>query len=146
MAGTIDLFGSSANFITGYYLYHSNGFLDRRTLKYGCKWAKGNYTYKLGYAYSWGDAFIHLDTGKRQFFSYITKYDQSEDYNFSQHQLGLGFEKRIFKDTVLKYTLFQNVPLLRKDRVKTVVSPEVPVIKKKVRGGTLQILSVQYLF
>lgn len=147
MAGTIDIFGASANFISGIYVYHSNGFLDRRTLKYGCKWSKGNYTYKLGYAYSWGKAFLHADIGKRQFFNYATQYDQSDAYDFSQHQLGLGFEKRIFKNTVMKYTLLQNVPNMSKIETGPQPAPtNEPVIKKKTRGGTLQLMSVEYLF
>jgi hypothetical protein len=148
MAGTIDIFGTGANFITGFYLYHANGFLNRRTIKYGCGWKKGNYKYKLGYAYSSGDAFFHADIGKRQLFTYTSTYDQSDSYDYSQHQLGLGLEKHISKNTVFQYSLFQTIPNLRKKNVAAAApaaGAAEPVIKKKTRGGTLHLFSVKYL-
>ncbi len=142
MAGTIDIFGTQADLIAGYFLYHAHGQFDRRTLKYAVKWEKGNYTYKFKYAYSVGDAILHYDIGQREFLVMVMEADETKNYKFAQHHLGFGLEKSISKDAIFQYSLIQVIPVF--DEIKPDV-PKAGGIKKKTRGGTLHIFSVKFL-
>jgi hypothetical protein len=142
LAGTIDIFGTQADLIAGYFLYHAHGQFSRRTLKYAVKWEKGNYTYRFKYAYSKGDAILHYDIGRREFLVMEVQSNETKKYNFAQHQLGLGFERPVSKDAILQYSLIQVVPVLEEIKPDT---PKTGGVKKKTRGGTLHIVSVKYL-
>jgi hypothetical protein len=154
MAGTIDIFGATANLISGYYLYHASGSLSRRTLKYSTSWRRRNYTFKLRYDYSFGDAVFHFDSrraGLAVILGLLPENLVVEDrnYDFSQHLLGLGVDKRLSARTVLKYSLVQVIPIFDQKETGAAPSPGPSTTtepKKKVRGGTLHLFSLEYGF
>jgi len=136
------------NLLNPAYPFNSHGYLNRHTYKYSLRKKKGNYTYRFMYAYSQGDAFMHFRSLRRVFFSYTEMSNERMYYDYTQHQLGLGIEKTIRKNTLFRYSLLQTVPLLEKREEQT-VSPggpsAAPSEKKKTRGGTLHLFSVIFL-
>lgn len=150
IAGYIDVFGSVADSIAGYYLYHSDGFLHKRTYKYSYQGRRKGYKYRLMYGYSSGNAYLHFDSYNKTALTWNLKANENLHYNLTQHQLGIGLEKKIYKNTILKYALIQTVPLL--DRSDAAVAGAggggagAAQPSKKSRGGTLHIFSIDYSF
>ena len=74
--------------------------------------------------------------------------DENIHYDFSQHQLGLGIEKNIAKDTIFRYSLQQVVPILDKKETQPAPAPSAtaaPTQKKDTRGGTTHHFSIIFL-
>jgi hypothetical protein len=142
LAGVIDIFGTQANLLAGYFLFNSHGSLHRRTIKYAVEKSKGNYTYRFMYSYSTGRAFFHFDSSRRDFIFFTQTANENSDYDFKLHRLGFGIKKNIAKNAILQYSIIQVVPILE-DKFEIPKAPSGQ--KKKTRGGTLQLLSIVFL-
>lgn len=155
LAGTIDPFGDFTG-LSGNFLYHSNGMIDRQTLRYSTQWRRGGYRYRFRYDYSFGDAMFHFDSQWYCPFCIILPgmpappepILEDRRYDYSQHLLGFGVEKEITKNTVFKYSFIQVVPIFdNKEKAAAPPGPPAPPQpKKKTRGGTLHLFTIEYLF
>jgi len=148
MAGTANLSGSLPGYLIGDYVYRSHGLMHRRTFSFSDQRKKGNWTYRLLYSYSTGDAFLHFDSFKRVLIAQQL-VNENRYYDYSQHLLGLGIEKEISHDAVLRYSLFQVVPNMDRREEEAAPAPgetTEPDVKKDTRGGTLHMLSAVFFF
>ena len=155
MAGTLDVPGTSADFLFGYNLYHAHGTLDRTTLSYATRWRKGRNTWRAAYSLGTGHLRTHFD-GRNGGLAVLLGLTPARSgladrfYDLTQHTLGFGLERPIARNTLFQYSFIQSVPLLN-DKGAPVPAPapgaaEQPAASHKVRGGALHLISVKYLF